>query len=124
VQTVKPKVVKRVKPKPKPKPKKKVAVTPKPAAAPPPPPIPQADSGTELAASSADPRGSSSVPLFVGMVGLLLALIAIGVAVMPARPLPVDMGFRLERNRQTIAFTGIGIGLVCVLVGLLNGLSG
>ena len=63
-------------------------------------------------------------PRILALVGLLVALLSIGIAVAPVAVLPVDVALRLDRNRQTIALTGVSIGVACVLIGLLNGVSG
>jgi hypothetical protein len=54
----------------------------------------------------------------------MLALLAVGVSLVPAWSVPIGVGIKLERNRQTIAVTGLAIGLACGLVGLLTVLSG
>jgi hypothetical protein len=62
--------------------------------------------------------------MILGVTGLVLALAAVGISLVPAWSVPVAVGVRLERNRQTIAVTGLAIGLACGLVGLLTVLSG
>jgi thiol:disulfide interchange protein len=73
------------------------------------------------AAPSSDP--ASSTLLFL-LLGLTLALIAVGVSLVPVWSVPVGIGVRLERNRQTIALTGLAIGLACAFVGFLDVLAG
>ena len=43
---------------------------------------------------------------------------------MPASAVPFTVGLRLERNRQAILYTGLAIGIACVLVGVLTALLG
>jgi hypothetical protein len=62
--------------------------------------------------------------MLLAAIGLLLALLAIGVSLVPVWSLPIGVGVRLERNRQTIALAGLAIGVACALVGLLDVLSG
>jgi hypothetical protein len=75
-------------------------------------PAPEASSG-----------GSSPALLIVGF-GLLLAALAAGIAFMPASAVPFKVGMRLERNRQAILYSGLAIGVACVLVGILTALTG
>ena len=67
--------------------------------------------------------GSSPAPLIIGF-GVLLAALAAGIAFMPASAMPFTVGMRLERNRQTILYSGLAIGVACVLVGILTALTG
>jgi hypothetical protein len=75
-------------------------------------PVPVASSG-----------GSSPAPLIIGF-GVLLAALAAGIAFMPASAVPLRLDMRLERNRQTILYSGVAIGIACVLVGILTALTG
>jgi hypothetical protein len=82
---------------------------------------------SEAAAAPVAATSSSNGPsptILLGAVGLLLALLAVGVSLVPAWSVPIGVGIKLERNRQTIAVTGLAIGLACGLVGLLTVLSG
>ena len=65
-----------------------------------------------------------SPTMLLGVAGLALALLAVGVSLVPAWSVPIGVGIKLEQNRQTIAVTGLAIGLACGLVGLLTVLSG
>jgi hypothetical protein len=65
-----------------------------------------------------------SPTILLAAVGLVLALLAVGVSLVPAWSVPIGVGIKLERNRQTIAVTGLAIGAACGLVGLLTVLSG
>jgi hypothetical protein len=109
-----------------PKPKKKQKTLSVPAK---PPRIPPASHPKQLAATPvATPTGTSSDgPVSMAVLalgGLLLGLVAIGISVIPAWSLPIAVGLRLERNRQSIALTGIAIGVACAFVGLLDVVSG
>jgi hypothetical protein len=123
VHTVKPKPVKRAS-----KPKRKSL----PAAAKPPriPPTagtrvkPRLAASPAVAAATASSDGPVSMPLLLALGGLLLGLVAVGVSMIPAWSVPIGVGLRLERNRQTIALTGLAIGVACAFVGLLNVVSG
>jgi hypothetical protein len=77
---------------------------------------------TAVAPVSSSPGSSSPAPLMIGF-GVLLALLAVGISFMPASAMPVTVGLRLERNRQTIALTGLAIGVACALVGLLTSVA-
>jgi hypothetical protein len=68
--------------------------------------------------------GGSSPALLIAGFGVLLAALAAGIAFMPASAMPFTLGLRLERNRQTILYTGLAIGVACVLVGLVTALAG
>ena len=83
-------------------------------------PKPLALGGPAPVASSG---GSSPALLIVGF-GVLLAALAAGIAFVPAAAMPFTVGLRLERNRQTILYMGLAIGVACVLVGLLTALAG
>ncbi|MDQ2910142.1 MAG: hypothetical protein M3R39_03880, partial [Actinomycetota bacterium] len=110
-------VPKRPKPKARPKPKP-AAASPKPPAAQPKP---------ELASAPVAAVSSSNGPtttMLLGGVGLVLALLAVGISLVPAWSVPVGVGIKLERNRQTIALSGLAIGAACAFVGLLTVLSG
>ena len=60
----------------------------------------------------------------LGVAGLALALLALGLSLLPAWLVPIGVGIKLDQNRQTIAIAGVSIGLACGLVGLLTVLSG
>jgi len=109
------------------KPEKRLTVTAKPPKTPPAPPRSQTQLAATSVASSSDTGsedGPVSMPLLLSLGGLLLGLIAVGISVIPAWSVPIAVGLRIERNRQTIALTGLAIGVACALVGLLNVLSG
>jgi hypothetical protein len=72
----------------------------------------------------AAPGGSSSPALPVLVIGLALALLAVGISFLPVQAVPAAFGFRLERSRQTIVITGLAIGVACALIGLLTALAG
>jgi hypothetical protein len=74
-------------------------------------------------APAASSGGSSPAPLIIGF-GVLLAALGAGIAFMPASAMPFTVGMRLERNRQTILYSGLAIGVACVLVGILTALAG
>ena len=95
---------------------------PKPAKQPlkPPPVKPLALEGAAPTASS----GGSSPALLIIAFGALVAALSAGVAFMPASAVPFTVGLRLERNRQAILYTGLAIGIACVLVGVLTALLG
>jgi hypothetical protein len=76
------------------------------------------------AAAIASANDPVSPRMLLAAIGLLLALLAIGVSLVPVWSLPIGVGVRLERNRQTIALAGLAIGVACALVGLLDVLSG
>jgi hypothetical protein len=76
------------------------------------------------AAAIASTNDPVSPRMLLAAIGLLLALLAIGVSLVPVWSLPIGVGVRLERNRQTIALAGLAIGVACALVGLLDVLSG
>jgi membrane protein required for beta-lactamase induction len=63
-----------------------------------------------------------TVPIFA--FGLVLALLGIGIAVIPAWWLPGGAGMLLEQSRTSIAVGGLALGLCCALVSVLIGLSG
>jgi hypothetical protein len=123
VHTVKPKPAKRVS-----KPKRKSL----PAAAKPPrvPPRaasrvkPQLAASPVVAATTGSSDGAVSMPLLLAFGGLLFGLVGVGISMIPAWSLPIGVGLRLERNRQTIALAGLAIGVACAFVGLLNVVSG
>jgi len=77
--------------------------------------------GAPIAVASSG--GSSPAPLIIGF-GVLLAALAAGIAFMPASAVPLRLDMRLERNRQTILYSGLAIGIACVLVGILTSLTG
>ena len=81
---------------------------------------PLALGGAAPAASS----GGSSPALLIVAFGVLLAALSTGVAFMPASVVPFTVGLRLERNRQTILYSGLAIGVACVLVGILTAMVG
>ena len=81
---------------------------------------PLALGGAAPAASS----GGSSPALLIVAFGVLLAALSTGVAFMPASLVPFTVGLRLERNRQTILYSGLAIGVACVLVGILTAMVG
>jgi hypothetical protein len=88
---------------------------------------PAAQPGAGIASDPVATISSSNGPtttMLLGGIGLVLALLAVGISLVPAWSVPVGVGVRLERNRQTIAVTGLAIGLACGLVGLLTVLSG
>jgi hypothetical protein len=58
------------------------------------------------------------------LVGLLLALVAVGISLVPSWSVPPSIGIRLDRSRQAIGLTGLMIGAGCAIVVLLNVLSG
>ncbi len=95
---------------------------PKPAKQPLKPPAvkPLALEGAAPTASS----GGSSPALLIIAFGALVAALSAGVAFMPASAVPFTVGLRLERNRQAILYTGLAIGIACVLVGVLTALLG
>ena len=68
--------------------------------------------------------GGSSPALLIMAFGALLAALSAGVAFLPAAAVPFTVGLRLERNRQTILYMGLAIGIACVLVGLLTATVG
>jgi hypothetical protein len=123
VHTVKPKPAKRVS-----KPKRRSL--PAPAKPPRVPPTaasrvkPQLAASPVVAPATASSDGPVSMPLLLALGGLLLGLVAVGISMIPAWSLPIGAGVRLERNRQTIALTGLAIGVACAFVGLLNFVSG
>ena len=119
-QTVKPHRVQRVRPAAQQK--QRVVVVPEPRQTP--------RVATKLAnapvaaAAIASANDPVSPRMLLAAIGLLLALLAIGVSLVPVWSLPIGVGVRLERNRQTIALAGLAIGVACALVGLLDVLSG
>ena len=123
VRTVKPKPAKRVS-----KPKRKSL----PAAAKTPRVQPRAASRVKpqfaaspvVAAATASSDGPVSMPFLLAFGGLMLGLVGVGISMIPVWSLPIGVGVRLERNRQTIALTGLAIGVACAFVGLLNFVSG
>ncbi len=115
------KVVPKKKAHPKPK---TVVVVPAPKATPKPSveqPKPEAAAAPVAAVSSSNGPSPTKI---LGVAGLALALLALGVALLPAWLVPVGVGIKLDQNRQTIAVAGVSIGLACGLVGLLTVLSG
>jgi hypothetical protein len=123
-QTVKPK---RVKPAAKPKKKKKqktLSVPAKPSRIPPPSHPKQVAATPVATPAGISSDGPVSVALLLALGGLLLGLVAIGISVIPAWSLPIAVGLRLERNRQSIALAGLAIGVACAFVGLLDVASG
>jgi hypothetical protein len=117
--------VRKVVPKKKAHPKPKAVVV-KPAPKPAPKPTfeqPKSEAVAAPVAAAASSNGPSPT-ILLGAVGLLLALLAVGVSLVPAWSVPIEVGIKLERNRQTIAVTGLAIGVACGLVGLLTVLSG
>jgi hypothetical protein len=117
--------VKKVVPKKKAHAKPKAVVV-KPTPKPTPTPTLEQPKSEAVAAPVAATSSSNgpSPTILLGAVGLLLALLAVGVSLVPAWSVPIGVGIKLERNRQTIAVTGLAIGLACGLVGLLTVLSG
>ena len=101
---------------------KRQAVKPKPEKQPSKPPA-----TTPLALGAAAPTassGGSSPALLIIAFGVLLGALSAGLAFMPASAVPFTVGLRLERNRQTILYSGLAIGIACVLVGLLTATVG
>lgn len=96
--------------------------------APKPAPKPSKPAGPLLAAAgpvaTTSAPGSLSAALLIVAFGVLLALLAVGVAFMPASAVPFALGLRLERGRQTILLFGLAIGVACALVGLLTAVAG
>ena len=76
-----------------------------------------------VAVSSAGPNGPSATKLLGGL-GIGLALLGLGIALVPVWSVPVSLGLKIEHNRQTIAVSGLAIGAACFLVGVLTSLSG
>jgi Na+/H+-translocating membrane pyrophosphatase len=68
--------------------------------------------------------GVSSAALVLALVGLLIAGLALGSSFVPLWALPPSMMMRFERNRHSIAMTGLGIGLGCALIGILGAVGG
>jgi hypothetical protein len=106
------------KPKPAiaPRPKKQTVAQPKPRA-------------TNVAALSSGPvaatdEGSTWPARLLALVGALLALLALGIALVPLWAIPPAIGMRLEHNRMTIALGGLAIGFACAVGELLKVLSG
>ena len=111
----------------KPKRQKRLSVPAKPPRVPPDRPVsarPQLAAAPVAAAADTSSGKPVSVALLLALGGSLLGLVALGIWAIPAWSLPVPVGVRLERYRQTIALTGLAIGVACVLVGLLNVVSG
>jgi hypothetical protein len=109
--------------------KKKVVPAAKPRRTPPSKPnsepAAQQHSAAALAATpTAGSGGAISPTLLLTLVGFLLALVAIGVSLVPVWSVPLGVGVRIERNRQTIALAGLAIGVACAFVALLDVLSG
>ena len=119
-QTVKPHRVQRVRPAAQQK--QRVVVVPEPRQTP--PVATKLANAPVAAAAIASTNDPVSPRMLLAAIGLLLALLAIGVSLVPVWSLPIGVGVRLERNRQTIALAGLAIGVACALVGLLDVLSG
>jgi hypothetical protein len=85
---------------------------------------PQVAASAVIAPTTASSDGPVSMPLLLALGGLLLGLVAVGISSIPAWSLPIGVGVRLERHRQTIALAGLAIGVACAFVGLLNVVSG
>ena len=119
-QTVKPHRVQRVRPAAQQK--QRVVVVPEPRQTP--PVATKLANAPVAAAAIASTNDPVSPRMLLAAIGLLLALLAIGISLVPVWSLPIGVGVRLERNRQTIALAGLAIGVACALVGLLDVLSG
>jgi hypothetical protein len=102
--------------------KKVVAVAPKPGPKKQKPASAARLAATPVAAVTTS-EGSSAPRLFM-LVGLLLALVAVGISLVPSWSVPPSIGIRLDRSRQAIGLTGLMIGAGCAIVVLLNVLSG
>ena len=68
--------------------------------------------------------GGSSPAYLIIAFGAVLAMLAVGLSFLPASAMPVLVGMRLERSRQTLLVVGLAIGVACLLVGLLTALMG
>ncbi len=64
------------------------------------------------------------MPAVLYGVALGLALLALGLSLIPLRLVPVTVAMRLERNRPTFAVAGLAIIAACAVAGLLTVLSG
>jgi hypothetical protein len=62
--------------------------------------------------------------MLLGGLGIGLALLGLGIALVPVWSVPVRLGLKIEHNRQTIAVCGLAIGTACFLVGVLTRFSG
>jgi len=103
--------------------RKKTVVAKKPVVKPAKPkqqPRPLLAAGTPTAGSPS----SFSPALLIVAFGVALALLGVGISFMPASAVPVTLGHRLERSRQTIMVLGLAIGIACALVGILTALVG
>ena len=84
-------------------------------------------SGASVGSSSSDGASTTAALLIVGL-GLLVGLAGAGVAYASRAALLREAALRLEPHRhsiQTILFTGLAIGIACLLVvGILAALAG
>jgi hypothetical protein len=91
-------------------------------------PDPQLASTRTLAAApvagGSGSGGATSPTFLLGLVGLLLAFVGVAISLVPVWSVPIGVGVRIERNRQTIALTGLAIGVACAFVGFLDFFSG